>query len=189
MNKLLIILLAFLLLIAPLTYAKNADNQLDISSNNQLLNGYQRIGSGLMKVMFWQVYQAELYAKLAVNQPTFDKNTFPQALKINYLRDIDKEDLVDATADQWQHLNMESTKQDQWIKDLTKIFPNIQEGDAITLVVDQNKVSTFYLTDKHSKNRKLGIIQDVEFGTAFLAIWLSKNTSRPALRSKLLGEK
>lgn len=189
MNKFLIIMFASLSLITPLTYAENADNQLDIIPKNQLLNGYQRIGSGLMKVMFWQVYQAEFYAKLAMNQSTFDNSTFPQALKINYLRNIDKEDLVDATADQWQHLNMESTKQDQWIKDLTNIFPNIKEGNAITLIVDENKVSTFYLTDKDSKNRELGIIQDVEFGTAFLAIWLSKNTSRPALRSKLLGEK
>lgn len=192
MNKLHVITLVFLLSGALFNNTFAVDNQLKSTSKNQLLNEYNLIGSGLMKVMFWEVYQAEFYVKPPVNQQSFDNvdhnNVFPQALKINYLRDIDKEDLVDATEDQWQHLKMESTKQTQWLKRLMTIFPNIKKGNSITLIVDKNKVSTFYVSDSQSINRKLGIVEDVEFGPAFLAIWLSKDTSRPVLRRKLLGE-
>jgi len=189
MSKLLITSFVFFMSITPLLNAATTDNPLEAAPKNQLLSGYNHIGGGLMKVIFWQVYQAEFYAKFTDNQQYFDANTFPQALKLNYLRDIDKEELVDATADQWQYLKMESTKQTQWIKRLTAIFPNIKEGDAITLIVDEYKISTFYVSDKHSKNRQLGIVDDVKFGPAFLAIWLSEKTSRPKLRRKLLGEK
>ena len=86
MNKLLMITFVSLLSIAPQINAANTDNELEAISNNQLLNGYKHIGGGLMKVMFWEVYQAEFYVKLTANQQPIDSSglfdnsgVFPQA--------------------------------------------------------------------------------------------------------------
>ena len=153
-------------------------------TNTSPIEGYKPIGKGLMKVLFWKVYQAQLFAA----KTPFNETSFPQALKITYLRDIDKKDLMEATDDQWQHIGIESTQKTAWLLALKDIFIDIKKGETLTLVVDASKESNFYFSNAQVKNRHLGKITDVHFGAAFLAIWLSEKTSRPALRRQLLGE-
>jgi hypothetical protein len=64
---------------------------------------------------------------------------------------------------------------------LEKIWPDIKEGDSLSLYVSNNK-STFYFN-----NDLIGEIEQQEFSQLFLDIWLSKNTSEPKLRLELLG--
>lgn len=182
MNKYLIILGLFICSIGHVSHSMALSAS---PSNAQLLDGYKHLGNGLMKVMFWEVYEAELY----VQKIPFKENVFPQALKITYLRDIDKDDLIEATKDQWQHIGISEPQQKKWLTALANVFPNIKEGETITLVVDSLKQSNFYFTSDTVINQPLGEINDIDFGHAFLAIWLSEKTSRPALRQQLLGNK
>lgn len=184
MKKWLSILIVLFLTITSLNVVGEESQQ---QSNNNLFKDYKRIGSALMQVMYWKMYRAEFYVLTDVTQQTYKSDLFPQALKITYLRKIDNKDLVEATKIQWQHLKVDEAKQTKWLSQLSTIFPNIKEGDALTLIVDENKISTFYVNVNQSTNRKIGVVDDVEFGPAFLAIWLSEKTSKPKLRSKLLG--
>ncbi|PKH07145.1 chalcone isomerase family protein [Moritella sp. Urea-trap-13] len=147
-----------------------------------LLNDMYKHGEGEMSFLFWTLYKAELYS----SQPDFDIKRYPQALKITYLRDISQQDLIEATQKQWQELGLNLPDEDQWLKDLGTIWPDVNEGDVITLIVDEQQVSHFYLSNNNDVTT-LGRFDNQVFGSSFLAIWLSKNTSRPELRTQLIG--
>ncbi|WP_110456267.1 chalcone isomerase family protein [Shewanella algidipiscicola] len=141
----------------------------------------EKIGAGEMSYLFWTLYRAELFASerpLSVNAG----NKQVKALRIEYYKTIDKQALVEATAEQWQHLGYSPADIAQWVVPLQRIWPNVTPGDRLTLLVNQSGMSQFYLADQ-----LIGQIDDPRFGEAFLAIWLSENTSEPKLRQQLLG--
>lgn len=149
------------------------------------VNRLTLVGEGVMSVVFWKVYKAQLYSK---NLP-FKVDNYPQMLKITYLREIEKSDLLEATNDQWLHIGTSDILRKKWIKSLEHIFPTVQPQDAITLYIDDKKVSHFYLSSANKPLNLIGQVRDPLFGPQFIGIWLSKHTSRPALRRQLLGEK
>lgn len=157
-----------------------------------------KIGSGKMHFLFWHLYNAEFYAKNDI----FQNDIYPQALKLTYQRDIKKADFIDATKDQWdklkkldEYINVPDELQILWIAKLNTIFTNIKTNDTILLVINESKESQFFLkknnAEKNEPNinyKKIGMINQPEFGPYFLSIWLSKYTSEPKLRKKLIGE-
>lgn len=128
-----------------------------------------------MSYLFWTLYSAEFYAT-----PTNSE----RALKLEYYRSIDSKDLVDATEDQWNKLGYSDSNIQRWLKPLYAMWPNVEEGSTLTIRVAKDNVSRFYFDEQ-----PIGTIQDKQFGEAFLAIWLSENTSEPVLRKQLLGLK
>lgn len=139
-----------------------------------------KYGEGQMSVMFWDLYKAELFGQA----PSYQADVTPIALKITYLRDIDKEDLIEATLDQWAHIGYENESIPNWAKQLDQIWPDIKEGSQLTIRVHRDGASDFY-----DATSKIGSMADLQFGKAFLAIWLSEKTSEPKLRAKLIGDK
>ncbi|RXF03612.1 chalcone isomerase family protein [Pseudoalteromonas phenolica] len=133
-----------------------------------------------MSVMFWDLYKAELFGKTS----SYQADTPPVALKITYLRDIDKVDLIEATLDQWVHIGYENEAIPNWVSQLEQIWPDIKEGSQLTIRVHPDGTSDFY-----DATSKIGNMNDPQFGKAFLAIWLSEKTSEPELRAQLIGEK
>ena len=139
-----------------------------------------KYGEGQMSVMFWDLYKAELFGQT----PSYQAGATPIALKITYLRDIDKEDLIEATLDQWGHIGYENEAIPNWATQLEQIWPDIKEGSQLIIRLHPDGASDFY-----DATRKIGRMTDQQFGKAFLAIWLSEKTSEPKLRAQLIGEK
>jgi hypothetical protein len=159
--------------------------------NTTPLSDLHKLGEGRMKVMFWSVYDAQLYGETKQYKPT----QYPQAIKLTYLRDIKSNAFIEATDDQWQGLALTLPKKTQWLTQLKTIFPDIYENDKLILVVNKDQSSQFYYQAYDQKSQSylkqptaIGSINDKDFGTAFLAIWLSENTSRPKLRRQLIGK-
>jgi hypothetical protein len=140
----------------------------------------EKIGSGQMDYLFWTIYEAEYYA--GEHTITGNTETNKQALKIKYLKPIKSKALVQATIDQWQHLNYDASDIEQWARSLENLWPNVEPGNSLTLIIEENGKSAFYFDDT-----LIGTIEAEQFGDAFLSIWLSENTSEPNLRRKLLG--
>ena len=136
------------------------------------------VGEAKLKVLFWDVYNSSLYSKTG----EYHAEQFPQALKINYLRDITAKDLIERTQDEWVKLGIKQQTFSQWIQLLTNIFPDIKKGDTLLLSVSENQDSDFFFNGK-----KIGKITDKTFGKNFLRIWLDKNCSYPRVRYKLIG--
>ena len=142
------------------------------------LDDLKIVGEAKLKVLFWDVYNSSLYSKTG----EYQAEQFPQALKINYLRDIDAEDLIERTQDEWEKLGIKQVTFSQWIPLLTNIFPDIKKGDTLLLSVSENQQSEFFFNGK-----TIGKITDQTFGKSFLRIWLDENCSYPKVRNKLIG--
>ena len=144
---------------------------------NQLKN-LKKIGDAKLKVLFWDIYNASLYSKTK----EYKEEQFPQALQIIYLRNIDSEDLIEKTEEEWEKLGINQVKFNKWITLLKNIYPDIKKGDKLLFIVYENLRSEFFLNGK-----TIGKISDKTFGKSFLRIWLDKNCSFPELRNKLIG--
>lgn len=136
-----------------------------------------KIGEGEMSVLFWSLYKAELYGSSA----PFNQAQRPLALKITYLRDIKRDDLIDATEQQWKKIDYTHSNIELWLQQLKSIWPDIKKNDVLTIRVEEN-LSHFY-----QKDTLIGTVNDADFGPAFMSIWLSDKTTRPDLRKQLLG--
>jgi hypothetical protein len=138
-----------------------------------------KVGEAKLQILFWDIYTSELFSA----NGQYQKDIFPVALKIKYLRNIDAEDLIDKTLEEWLKLGVTKERAKPWLLQLQELWPNIKKSDELTLVVSQNLSSEFFFNGK-----SIGQITESEFGTNFLGIWLDENCSYPKLRKKLIGE-
>ncbi|AWL12661.1 hypothetical protein HMF8227_02208 [Saliniradius amylolyticus] len=142
------------------------------------IENMQQVGKAKLEVLFWDVYWSSLYTPSG----TFTDIRGPLALKIDYLRDIDSQELVESTQEQWQKLGLSHPLQETWLQQVGRIWPDLKEGDQLILHLDADQVSHFYYNGQF-----IGRIAEAEFGHHFAAIWLSENASYPKVRNKLIG--
>ena len=137
------------------------------------------VGQGKLSVLFWDIYNAELYTA----DGSYKEAKFPIALRLVYLRDFKKKQLISETEKQWGKLGFkDQQKIKAWLAILDKLWRDVKEDESITLYIDESESSFFYLN-----NEQLGKVEDPEFAEAFLAIWLSEKTSAPEVRKKLIS--
>ena len=134
------------------------------------------VGSGTFNFMFWKIYDISLLTASG----KYQQGEQPLALAITYARDIEGNQLVSSTIDEWERQDISWQK--NWSSLLGDIFPNITEGDQLLLRVDEKYNSNFYFNEQ-----PIGVIEDPEFTDAFLAIWLSSNTRSQKLTRELTG--
>ncbi|MRI31845.1 hypothetical protein EOPP23_02395 [Endozoicomonas sp. OPT23] len=143
-------------------------------------SSFKQVGKARLNVLFWSVYDIELLTPDGLYIP----NRIPLKLKITYLRDFSAKGLVNRTREEWAEQGLSHPDSEQWLSQLLKIWPDIKEGDSLELYVDCSNTSQFFFNDQLA-----GSIKDKDFGSSFLAIWLSEKTSQPNMRSKLLAGK
>ncbi|TAA46955.1 chalcone isomerase family protein [Corallincola spongiicola] len=146
-----------------------------LQANAQMMNV---VGEAKLKVMFWDVYYSRLYSPSG----RYVDGQRPIKLEIEYLMDIDAEDLISRTKEEWKHLGVNHPNQVLWLQTLEMMWPDITENDRLAIVIDDAGHSLFLLN-----NTPIGRVEDPDFGQHFVDIWLSPNTSRPQLRLALLG--
>ncbi len=138
----------------------------------------QLVGEAQLRVLLWPVYHSRLYT----GDGRYTPDQRPIRLEIEYLRSIDAQQLVERTAEEWRQQGLEHPRQDQWLEAMRALWPDVGEHDVLTLELEENDHSTFYFNGK-----RLGTVEDKDFGPQFLAIWLSPQTTRPELRLALIG--
>ncbi|MDO8860333.1 chalcone isomerase family protein [Haliea sp. E1-2-M8] len=158
--------------LASLVFGLLATTALAASSSLQM------VGEARLNVMFFSVYDSRLYTE----DGRYQQDQRPLRLEIEYLRKIKAKALVEQTDAEWDHLQVAHERRDAWLKELTALWPDVGKNDVIALELDADNRSTFYFNGE-----KLGMMEDADFGAYFVAIWLSPDTSRPALRAALLG--
>ncbi|ALX92138.1 hypothetical protein J8629_20200 [Serratia fonticola] len=113
-----------------------------------------------------------------------------QALIITYKRDIDRDQLVEATRDQWQAQGIleREPQSEAWLRMLQSLWPDVTPGSQLTFVVKGKQGQFWYRASGAEKSfTPLGPSQSAAFSTNFLAIWLDPRTQYPELRQQLLG--
>ncbi|MEK9544261.1 MAG: chalcone isomerase family protein [Luminiphilus sp.] len=169
-------LLAMALLLTPMVQANSVGTVPLVDQGNQAL---RKCGAARLKVLFWDIYESSLYTP----DGTWSEGVRPLRLDIRYLRAISALDLVKQTGKEWAEQGKSSPQHMVWQGELLSIWPDVTEGDVISLAIDPSGVSTFLFN-----GNAIGTIGDPQFGEDFAGIWLSPDTTRPALRRQLIGE-
>lgn len=175
MKKTLHVVVIFSLLILACTKGNAAVSNV----LNEIIPEAELVGEARMTYMFWDVYDAKLYAKngqFNVGQPF--------ALSLHYLRKLKGKAIAERSIKEMRGQGVnEQAKLEQWEKRMVEIFPDVQDGSILIGVVDDSGKTLFY-----SGENKIGEVDDSEFGKHFFNIWLGENTSQPKLRKALLGK-
>ena len=137
------------------------------------------LGEGRLKVLFWNVYDAILYTP-----STGYLADAPFALSLTYLMDFAGKDIAKRSVEEMQDQGwQDKTQLKVWENQMIALFPDVKEGDTLVGIQSVEGSARFYYNDSF-----VGQVNDKEFSKAFFGIWLSRKTSEPKLRRKLLGE-
>ena len=140
---------------------------------------YKEVGQGSLSVLFWDVYDATLFAPEGRWQ-----NDLPYALSITYLMDLDGDEIAERSAKEIRQQGFNNEiKLALWHQKMETIFPDVEEKSVLTGIYDSNQNTIFY-----KDNQRIGVIKDPDFGRWFFSIWLGEKTSEPDLRAALLGQ-
>ena len=160
--------------VAP-AHANAPDMSLSAAVQNK-----QVVGSARLRVWGFDVYDMRLKAG-----PSFDTARFadgPLALELSYLRNLKGADIAERSLDEMRRLEtIEPAQAEVWLVAMRNLFPDVKKGDRLAGVHQPGRGASFYLND-----RLLGEVADPRFSRLFFGIWLSPNTSQPAMRATLL---
>ncbi|EGU32250.1 hypothetical protein VII00023_15181 [Vibrio ichthyoenteri ATCC 700023] len=148
---------------------------------------WQTVGRAELKVLFFDVYNSTLFSPTGDYQVSQDVSPHPLALSIEYQRSISREQLLDATYEQWIKQGYDKAQSKQWIAQLATIFPSVKEGQRLTYITN-GESGRFEFSPNVNSNQSLGTIDDEQLNDAFLAIWLSPKTEYSDLRKHLIGQ-
>ena len=137
-------------------------------------HNWRLVGKAKLKVLFWDIYQAEL----STPSGTYQGIEGPLKLHLTYFIDIDAQELAKETENQWQEID-----NPQFIKDLESIFPDLVEDDTLTMKLNADGTATLLHNNEFRHH-----FEASEQVDKFLAIWLSPQTTRPELRKILIGK-
>lgn len=139
---------------------------------------WSALGQAQVRWLGFRLYTAELWS----SRTSFDADsTF--ALKLTYARSIPGSRLSSVSIDEMRRLGTEDEAVlARWAAYMSKVFPDVREGDTLTGVYLPGKGAEFYLGD-----RLAGVVDDPAFARAFFGIWLDPRTREPAQRLQLIG--
>ena len=141
---------------------------------------FKLVGSSNFSVWFWDVYDIELKTP----DGKYLLGRYPLELELTYKRDIDKEDLVSETKNQWERYNIDKTIEANWLSLLSEIWPNVSENDRIRFRVCEDFKTQFFFNDA-----PIGEIIDRDFASYFSLIWLDPKGPYPKQVKRLTGQK
>lgn len=145
----------------------------------QQIPNASKVGEGRLSIVFWDVYDATLYAPYGKWNP--EK---PHALSIRYFREIDGAAIAERSIVEIRKQGFSDEKLlADWHKQMLGIFPNVSDGTELTALFTSQKTTDFYHNGK-----RIGSINAPLFSKHFFDIWLSEKTSEPELRKALLGQ-
>jgi len=163
--------LAMLILIPSLSWTSEVEQE--------VFQSPKLIGEGTLKVLMWEVYDLRLYT---------DGTAFTWQdkfmLEFDYSRELKKESVVDASLKEFK-LQPNVTDKDikAWEMYLEQVIQPVKQGEKATIQWVPDGQIIF-----HYEGSKPAVIENEKFARAFFNIWLGEQTSRPKLRSQLLGD-
>ncbi|MEO1082308.1 MAG: chalcone isomerase family protein [Pseudomonadota bacterium] len=166
---------AALWLIAALAVTFQAPSNIAAADELEL----KKVGEARLRVFLWSIYNSRLYTPSG----SYREGDRPLRLEIEYLINVRRAALVERTGDEWDAMGRRHPHKEVWLTRLNELWPDIQEKDVLSIELDGENRSTFFYNGE-----RLGRIEDPDFGPQFVDIWLSEDSTRPALREALLGD-
>lgn len=138
-------------------------------------------GASRLRVWGFDVYDAQLWVGPGFRANQFE--THPLALSLGYLRTLKGPLIAERSLKEMRALgDISSAQADAWLRAMTQIFPDVKPPDRLTGVHQPGVGARFWLNAQ-----AIGQVDDARFSELFFGIWLSQDSSEPALRSQLLA--
>lgn len=135
-------------------------------------------GEAAMRFIGLKVYDVRLWTQM---RPFTHAEPF--AVELVYDMAFSGKDIADRSVTEIRNQGFkDEAKLRRWGEVMTRIFPDIKQGDALIGVSLPDKEARFY-----NREKLIATVADPEFAKAFFDIWLSEKSSEPKLRSRLLG--
>lgn len=142
-------------------------------------------GQGRLRFLGLRIYDARLWVgAMAVGGEGADWAPVPLALELQYARSLDGAKIAERSLKEMKRQgDVDDAKAARWLSAMTRVFPDVKEGDRITGINVPGMGARFFVNGQLK-----GDVRDPEFARLFFGIWLSDKTSEPSLRDTLLGK-
>ncbi|MDO9091273.1 MAG: chalcone isomerase family protein [Rubrivivax sp.] len=149
------------------------------------LPGARLQGQGRLRFLGLRIYDARLWVgAAAVDVQGADWAPLPLALELQYTRSLDGVKIAERSLKEMNRQgDIDDAKGSRWLSAMTRVFPDVKEGDRITGINVPGMGARFFVNGQLK-----GDVRDPEFARFFFGIWLSDKTSEPSLRDTLLGK-
>ena len=145
------------------------------------LAGARLQGKGRLTYFGLHVYDARLWVAEGFAVNAFAST--PLALELEYARSLVGKLIAERSLDEMKRVGGIGEEQGQrWLAAMTRTFPDVSKGSRLTGVNVPGEAARFF-----HNGGPTGEVRDAEFARRFFGIWLSAQTSEPALRAALVG--
>ena len=145
------------------------------------LSGVRLAGQGVLRFLGFEIYRARLWVP-----PGFDAGNYgaqPLALELTYHRDFSADAIAKRSLEEMRRVGSFTAEQaTRWQQALQAALPDVKAGDRLLGIHQPGVGATFKMG-----GRVVGEVPDAEFSRLFFGIWLSPQTSEPALRQQLIA--
>ena len=143
--------------------------------------GAKLVGQGRLTFFGLKVYDARLWAAPGFDAARFDQQPF--ALALSYLRGLKGALIAERSLKEMRPLpGFDARRETAWLARMAELFPDVGDGDTLVGLHLPGVGARFVLN-----GQVRGQVDDPLFARLFFGIWLSPQTSEPALRQALLG--
>jgi hypothetical protein len=138
-------------------------------------------GQGRLTYLGLSVYSARLWVAAGFNPLASEQA--PVGLELQYARSLQGRLIAERSLTEMRRAGaLAPADAARWLAAMTELFPNVAQGDRITGVHKPGESARFYFNGAWR-----GEVREAEFAKRFFGIWLSTQTSEPALRQSLLS--
>lgn len=137
-------------------------------------------GEGRLRFFGLLVYEIRLWAAA---RPGPQWWTAPMALELAYARSLQgREIAARSLLEMRRQQEIDEPTARRWLAEMEAAFPDVQAGDRLSGRLEPERGTRFFVNGAPGRQ-----LADPLFGRLFFGIWLSPQTSEPALRKQLLG--
>ena len=145
------------------------------------LLGLQFAGEGEMRFLGFEIYRARLWVGRGFDAERYAAH--PLALELTYQRGFTADAIAKRSIEEMRRVGDFSAEQGtQWQQALQAALPDVKPGDRLVGLYRPGVGTVFKMN-----GRVVGDVPDAAFSRLFFGIWLSPQTSEPALRQQLIA--
>ena len=151
------------------------------AGNAPELAGLTLRGQGRFRYFGLSVYDARLWSAEPLDATRWAEQ--PLTLELQYARSlVGREIAKRSLAEMQRQARIDPAQAQAWLAEMEAAFPDVQAGDRISGQYEPGAAAGFFFNGQARRR-----IADARFARLFFGIWLSPQTSEPALREQLLG--
>jgi len=145
------------------------------------LNGLTRRGQARFRFLGLHVYDIRLWSAAPVTAANWQEQ--PLTLEIEYARSLDGAEIAKRSLkDMRRQATVSDAQAQAWLAEMQAAFPDVKAGDRISGSHEPGVAAQFFINGQPRRR-----VADAQFARLFFGIWLSPQTSEPALREQLLA--